>query len=155
MSEAQPEHERPAGMAANLVVALVVVGVGACGAVGSWSLGLGSAAEPAAGTWPFLVSLAISVLGVVLALLARRTRDAERMSSASWAVLAAIASMVGFAAVITAIGFEIPAALLAFVWLRFLGRESWRMSVLGSLGIVVGFYVVFVGLLDVPIPHLF
>ncbi|MER6987944.1 tripartite tricarboxylate transporter TctB family protein [Saccharopolyspora hirsuta] len=153
MSGAQ--RERPAGTTANLVVALVVVGVGVCGAVGSWSLGLGSAAEPAAGTWPFLVSLAIAVLGVALGLQARRSRDAERMSAASWPVLAAVASMVCFAALITTIGFEIPAALLAFAWLRFLGRESWRASVLGGLAIVVGFYAVFVGLLDVPIPHLF
>ncbi|MDA3647443.1 tripartite tricarboxylate transporter TctB family protein [Saccharopolyspora indica] len=153
MSGAEPE--RPAGFAANVVVALVVVAVGICGAVGSWSLGLGSAAEPAAGTWPFLVSVVIAVLGVVLGLLARRTSDAERMSSANWAVLAGIASMAGFAAAITAIGFEIPAALLAFGWLRFLGRESWRVSVLGGLGVVVAFYAVFVGLLKVPVPHLF
>lgn len=154
MSEAQPEQERPAGLAANLVVALVVIGVGVCGAVGSWSLGLGSAAEPAAGTWPFLISVVIAVLGVVLGLLARSTSDAEGMSSASWTVLAGVASMAGFAAVITVIGFEIPAALLAFVWLRFLGRESWRLSALCSIGIVVAFYVVFVGLLNVPVPHL-
>ncbi|MER7081026.1 Tripartite tricarboxylate transporter TctB family protein [Saccharopolyspora kobensis] len=155
MSDAGPEPGRPAGMAANAVVALVVVGVGICGAVGSWSLGLGSAAEPAAGTWPFLVSAAIAVLGVVLGLLVRRTDDAERMSSASWAVLAGVAAMAGFAAAITVIGFEIPAALLAFAWLRFLGRESWSTSVFGGLGIVVAFYVVFVGLLKVPVPHLF
>ncbi|RKT86902.1 putative tricarboxylic transport membrane protein [Saccharopolyspora antimicrobica] len=155
MSDAEPEHRRPAGMAANVVVALAVVVVGICGAVGSWSLGLGSAAEPAAGTWPFLVSVVLAVLGVVLGLLARRTNDAERMSPASWTVLAGIATMAGFAAAITVIGFEIPAALLAFAWLRFLGRESWSMSVFGGLGIVVAFYVVFVGLLKVPVPHLF
>ena len=53
------------------------------------------------------------------------------------------------------IGFEIPAALLCFVWLRFLGRESWRMSVITSLAVVAGFYLVFVAALAVPIPHLF
>jgi putative tricarboxylic transport membrane protein len=63
--------------------------------------------------------------------------------------------MVGFVAVIEVVGFEIPAALLCFVWLRFLGRESWRMSILTSLGVVAGFYLVFVAALAVPIPHLF
>jgi putative tricarboxylic transport membrane protein len=56
---------------------------------------------------------------------------------------------------IEVIGFEIPAAVLCFVWLRFLGRESWRMSIITSLAVVVGFYLVFVAALAVPIPHLF
>jgi putative tricarboxylic transport membrane protein len=58
-------------------------------------------------------------------------------------------------AVIATIGFEIPAALLAFVWLRFLGRERWHTSVIISIAIVVALYVLFVGALDVTIPHLF
>ena len=53
------------------------------------------------------------------------------------------------------VGFEIPAVLLCFVWLRFLGREGWRMSVITSFAVVAGFYLVFVAALSVPIPHLF
>jgi hypothetical protein len=45
--------------------------------------------------------------------------------------------------------------LLCFLWLRFLGRESWRLSILTSIGTVAGFYLVFVAALAVPIPHLF
>jgi hypothetical protein len=63
--------------------------------------------------------------------------------------------MAGFVAVIGTIGFEIPAAVLAFVWLRFLWHESWRMSVVTSLLVVVAFYLLFVVALDVTIPHLF
>ena len=63
--------------------------------------------------------------------------------------------MVAFVAVIDTIGFEIPSLLLAFVWLRFLGRESWRSSIVTSLCVVVAFYLVFVAALSVPIPHLF
>ncbi|WP_406691345.1 tripartite tricarboxylate transporter TctB family protein [Saccharopolyspora sp. ID03-671] len=149
------EHPAPAGAVSNLVVALVVVALGVSGLVGSLALGLGTAAAPAAGTWPFLISVAITALGVVLAVLARRTTDAERFSSAAWRVAAAIATMIGFVAVISVIGFEIPSALLAFVWLRFLGGESWRVSALGGVGIVVAFYAIFVGALNVPVPHMF
>jgi hypothetical protein len=63
--------------------------------------------------------------------------------------------MIAFVAVVGVIGFEIPATLLMFVWLRFLGRESWRLSIITSLATVVAFYIVFVGLLAVPIPHMF
>ena len=63
--------------------------------------------------------------------------------------------MAVYVAVIATIGFEIPTALLAFVWLRFLGRESWRVSIIGALAIAVAFYALFVGALSVTIPHLF
>ncbi|MFD3687908.1 tripartite tricarboxylate transporter TctB family protein [Nocardiopsis sp. NPDC058631] len=145
----------PAGPVTNLVVALVVVALGAAGLLGSWSLGLGGASSPSAGMWPFLVSAAITCLGAALLLQARRTGDAERFTSSSWLVLGGLATMAAFASLIGVIGFEIPSALLAFVWLRFIGRESWLLSTLTSLGIVVAFYLLFVAVLAVPIPHLF
>ncbi|OLF09940.1 tripartite tricarboxylate transporter TctB family protein [Actinophytocola xanthii] len=149
------EHRPPAGPLANALTAGAVVVLGVAAVLGSWSLGVGSASTPGPGTWPLLVSLALVVLGVALLAGARRASDAERFSRSSWLVLAGIATMVGFVAVIEVVGFEIPAALLCFVWLRFLGRESWRTSVLTSLGVVVAFYAVFVAALAVPIPHLF
>ena len=63
--------------------------------------------------------------------------------------------LVAFVVLIPVIGFEIPAALLAFVWLRFLGQESWRSSIVTTLAVVVAFYLIFVAALAVPIPHLF
>jgi hypothetical protein len=86
---------------------------------------------------------------------ARYTHDAERFTRASLLVLAGLATMVVFVVLLPVIGFEIPAALLCFVWLRFLGREGWRLSLLLSLGLVAAFYAIFVGALSVPIPHLF
>jgi hypothetical protein len=152
------EHEyRPpaAGALSNVVTAAVVVVLGAAALLGSWSLGVGTAREPGPGTWPLLVSIVLVVLGVVLLLNFRRVSDAEKFSHGSWLVLAGIATMVVFVGLIDVIGFEIPSALLCFAWLRYLGREGWRMSIITSLGVVVGFYLVFVAALAVPIPHLF
>ena len=39
--------------------------------------------------------------------------------------------------------------------LKVLGREGWRTSVITSVAIVVAFYLLFVALLSVPIPHMF
>jgi hypothetical protein len=153
--EEDEEPPKPLGPWANTAVALTVIALGAAGIAGSWALGPGTPADPGSGTWPLLVSAAIAALGVVLLGLARRTADTEVFSASSWKVLAGVATMVGFVAVVGVIGFEIPSALLAFVWLRFLGGESWRLSAIASVLIVVAFYVVFVGLLAVPIPHLF
>jgi hypothetical protein len=154
--EHDAEHRPPsAGPLTNVLVAVVVVALGAAALVGSLSLGAGSAGKPGSGTWPLLISLALIVLGLALLPAARRTADAERFTQASWLVLVGIATMVVFVALISVIGFEIPAALLAFVWLRFLGHESWRSSIVTSLGVVVAFYLIFVAALSVPIPHLF
>lgn len=154
--EHDAEHRPPpAGPVTNVVVALVVVALGAAALVGSLSLGAGSAGNPGSGTWPLIISLVTVVLGLALLLTARRASDAERFTSASWLVLMGVITMVVFVALISIIGFEIPAALLAFVWLRFLGHESWRSSIITSLGVVVAFYLIFVAALSVPIPHLF
>ena len=155
--EAEEHEGRPpaAGLLGNLVVAAAVVALGVAAVAGSLALDVGSAGSPAAGTWPLLVSVVVLVLGLALVATARRTTDAERFSRTSWLVLAGLATMVVFVAVISVIGFEIPAALLAFVWLRFLGRESWRTSIVASLAMVVAFYLIFVAALSVPIPHLF
>ena len=156
----QLEHEAehrppPAGAVANAVIALLVVALGVACVAASWALGVGTASAPGSGTWPALVSIVLVALGVALLLLARRTHDAERFTGASWLVLAGLATMIGFLALIPVIGFEIPSALLMFVWLRFLGGESWRMSALLSPAVVAAFYLIFVVALSVPIPHLF
>ena len=154
--EHDAEHRPPpAGPLTNVAVAVVVVALGAAALVGSLSLGAGSAGKPGSGTWPMLISLTLIVLGLALLPVARRTSDAERFTRPSWLVLVGLVTMVVFVALISVIGFEIPAALLAFVWLRFLGQESWRSSIITSLAVVVAFYLIFVAALSVPIPHLF
>jgi putative tricarboxylic transport membrane protein len=156
VEEAEHEFRPPvAGRLTDLVVGIAVVGLGVAALLGSLALGVGSARAPGTGTWPLLVSVVLVVLGIGLLVLAGRTRDAERFTRASLLVLAGLATMLALVAVIGVIGFEIPATLLMFVWLRFLGGESWRSSVVTSLATVVAFYVVFVGLLAVPIPHMF
>ena len=154
--EQEAEHRPPpAGPVTNVVIALVVIALGVASLLGSWTLGIGAASQPGPGTWPLVVSVVLVALGVALFLLARRTHDAERFTRASWLVLVGLATMVGFVAVIPVIGFEIPSALLMFVWLRFLGGESWRLSAVLSPAVVAVFYLIFVVALSVPIPHMF
>jgi hypothetical protein len=153
---ADAEDRAPAaGTTTNILVSLVILALGIATLAGSLSLGIGTARKPGPGTWPFLVSVVLVVLGIALALLSGRIRDAERFSSSSLLVLAGLATTVVFVGVVEVIGFEIPAALLAFVWLRFIGHETWRSSVVVSLATVVTFYVLFVAVLQVPVPHLF
>jgi putative tricarboxylic transport membrane protein len=151
------ETDRPpaAGPVTNLVIAATVVVLGGLAFAESLRLGVGRAAAPGPGTWPALVSGVLLILGIVLAARFRRTDDAERFGRTGLPVLAAVATMAVFVAVVGVIGFEVPTAVLAFVWLRFLGREGWRASIAISLGATLAFYLLFVAALDVSIPHLF
>jgi putative tricarboxylic transport membrane protein len=149
-------HEAPAaGPVANLVTAGCLVALGVAALAASFGLGVGSAAAPGSGTWPMLVSLTLSVLAVVLAAFARRTRDAERFGRPCLIVAAVVAGMAVFTALLGTVGFEIPSFVLLLAWMRFLGRESWRLSLIVSAAIVAAFYALFVGALNVSLPHLF
>ena len=151
------EQDRPphAGPVNNVVAAAVVLALGVAGVLGSLALGVGTASAPGPGTWPLLASIGLVVLAVVLAVMARSTTDAERFTRSTWQVLFGLVTMVVFVSVIGFVGFEIPAALLTFAWLWFLGKESWRLSVAVSVGVVVAFYLIFVVALSVRIPHMF
>lgn len=157
MSEGPEEPDRPAaaGPMTDVVTAVAVVVLGGATLAGSLSLGVGTPSAPGPGTWPALVGAALIVLGGIMIARARHFGDAERFTRSSLLVLNAVASMAAYVAVIGTIGFEIPTAVLAFVWLRFLGRETWRTSTVLSLAVTGAFYLLFVAALDVTIPHLF
>ncbi|MGW4798497.1 tripartite tricarboxylate transporter TctB family protein [Nonomuraea sp. NPDC004297] len=151
MEEARPPHGGPISQVA---AALVALAVGVFGAVGSYALGLGRLTQPGPGLWPFAISVVIVVLSVVLLLTGRHLRDTERFSRSSLQTAAGVVSLVGLAVLLPVIGFEIPSLLLMFVWLRLLGKESWRSSIVISFGAVAAFYVLFVLLLQIPLPRL-
>ena len=151
------EAHRPpaAGPMSNLITAVVIVVLGGAALIGSVGLDVGTPSAPAPGTWPAIVSATLVVLGIVLGVRARQTADAEKFTRSALLVLSAFVSMAVYVAVIGIAGFEIPTAVLAFVWLRFLGRETWRLSIVMSLAATAAFYALFVAALDVTIPHLF
>jgi putative tricarboxylic transport membrane protein len=151
LAEDRPPH---AGPWSQLGAAVVTGLVGVAGVVGSLGLGLGRLTGPGPGLWPFVVSVAITTLSVVLALTGRHGTDTERFSRASVMTAVAVLTLVLLGVALPLIGFEIPSLLLTFVWLRFLGKESWRSSIVISVGTVFAFYVLFVLLLQIPLPRL-
>ncbi|TDD19785.1 tripartite tricarboxylate transporter TctB family protein [Nonomuraea diastatica] len=151
LDESRPPH---AGPLSQMAAALAGLGAGIFGAAGSYALGLGSLTQPGPGLWPFAISVVIVVLSATLVAAGRRLEDAERFSKASLLTLVALVTLVLLAALLPVIGFEIPSLLLMFVWLRWLGKESWLSSIVISVCTVAAFYVLFVLLLQVPLPRL-
>ncbi|WP_336203983.1 tripartite tricarboxylate transporter TctB family protein [Nonomuraea sp. LPB2021202275-12-8] len=151
LEEGRPPH---AGPISQITAALVALAVGVFGAIGSYALGLGRLTQPGPGLWPFAISVVIIVLSAVLVVTGRGLEDAERFSKASLLTTVGVVTLVLLAALLPVIGFEIPSLLLVFVWLRWLGKESWRSSIVISVATVAAFYVLFVVLLQIPLPRL-
>lgn len=151
----EAEGPPPAGHIANLASSLVALVIGVGAVVLSLGMGLGTASHPKPGTWPFIVGLVITVLAAAQLLLGRRGGlDGEKFSKLSWLAAFGMATLVGLVALMPVIGFEIPSLLLSFVWMKFLGGESWRGASVYSLLVVIAFYAIFILGLGTSIPHL-
>ena len=153
----QWEAEAPpaAGPIANLASSAVATVLGVVGIVLSVKLGLGTPEQPQPGLWPFIMSLIVTVLGLSQMVIGRHGGEGEKFSRLSWLVLFGVATLAGLVALMPVIGFEIPSLLLCFVWMKFLGGETWRSAALYSALVVAAFYGIFILGLGTTIPHLF
>jgi hypothetical protein len=150
--EERPAAGGPAYQVAGAGVALLI-GIG--GAVLAYGYGLGSLREPGPGLWPFIVSVVISMLSVALLVVGRRLTDSERFTRSSLQPVVGTVTFVVLALLMPLIGFEIPSVALCIVWLRFLGGETWRSTIVTSLVTTAVFYMLFLYGLRIPLPHLF
>lgn len=150
----EEERPPPGGPAYQLLGALLAIVLGVTGAVLSYGYGLGSLSTPGPGLWPFAVSVGITILGAGLLLVGRDLQDSERFTRASMLPVIGVITFVLLAWLMPLIGFEIPSVALCIVWLRWLGGESWRMSIAVSVGTVAAFYLLFLYGLRIPLPHL-
>jgi putative tricarboxylic transport membrane protein len=150
------EEDRPpsGGPVYQVVGSLVGVAVGVGGAVLAHGYGLGSLREPGPGLWPFVVSVLITGLSMVLLVVGRGLTDAEAFTRSSVLPVVGIVTFVAFGLLMPLTGFEIPALALAVIWLRFLGGESWRNTAIIGVVTVAVFYLLFLYGLRIPLPHL-
>ncbi|WP_142045431.1 tripartite tricarboxylate transporter TctB family protein [Arthrobacter sp. SLBN-100] len=154
---AQWEEEKPpaAGALANAASSLVVIGVGIGAVVLSIAMGLGTPEKPQPGLWPFIISGVMVALGLFQLIAGRHNRDAEKFTRMSAAPLTGLVTLAAMVALMPLIGFELPALVLCIIWMRFLGGETWRSTLVVSAGVVIAFYGIFVLALNTSIPHLF
>lgn len=148
--------ERPpaGGPAYQVVAAVVVLAIGLGAAVLAYGYGLGPLRRPGPGLWPFAVAIVIAGLAVVLLAIGRTLDDAEKFTRASFLALAGGATFIGLGLLLPTLGFEIPALALCIVWLRFLGGETWRSTIVIALCTTAAFYLLFLYALRISLPHL-
>jgi putative tricarboxylic transport membrane protein len=150
------EDERPpaGGPGYQTAGALVGIAVGVGGAVLAYGYGLGSLREPGPGMWPFIVSVVIATLSVLLLVVGRGLTDSEAFTRSSALPVSGVVTFVAFGLLMPLTGFEIPALALCVIWLRFLGGESWRYTIVISVLTTTTFYLLFLYGLRIPLPHL-
>ncbi|MCO4238481.1 tripartite tricarboxylate transporter TctB family protein [Pseudarthrobacter sp. MDT3-28] len=154
---AQWEDEKPpaAGALANAASSLVVLGVGIGAAVLAIMMGVGTPDKPQPGLWPFIISCVMVALGLFQLVAGRHNRDAEKFTRMSSAPLTGLVTLAAMVALMPLMGFELPALALCVIWMRFLGGETWRSTLVVSASVVIAFYGIFVLALNTSIPHLF
>ncbi|MFI5506426.1 tripartite tricarboxylate transporter TctB family protein [Mycobacterium sp. NPDC051804] len=150
------EEERPpsGGPLYQIAGAVVGIAIGIGGAVLSAGYGLGSLREPGPGLWPFVVSVLIAAMSAVLVVVGRSLTDAEAFTRSSVLPIVGVITFIAFGVLMPVTGFEIPALALCVIWLKFLGGESWRNTVVISVVTVATFYFLFLYGLRIPLPHL-
>ena len=116
--------------------------------------GGGPLREPGPGLWPFIVSVVIATLSLVLLVTGRGLDDSEAFTRSSALPLTGVITFIAFGLLMPLIGFEIPALVLCVIWLRFLGGETWRNTIVISVLTTATFYLLFLYGLRIPIPHL-
>lgn len=110
----------------------------------SWRLGIGSFFRPGAGFFPFYSSLLLGVLSLTVALLTFRgeVKTGEPWTDVGNTVKVSLA-VLGFALLLTPLGFVATTFLFIFFLLRAIERLGWLFSAAAALLISAAFYVVF------------
>ena len=110
----------------------------------SWRLGVGSFFRPGAGFFPFSSSLLLGLLSLILGFLAFRGKveKAESWTDVGNTVTVSLA-LLGFALLLTWLGFVITTFLFILFLLRAVERRAWLLSASAALFISAAFYVVF------------
>ena len=128
--------------------------VGTAVLVMSVQMGVGGPRDPGAGLWPMVTSLAIIICAIILLVTERDESDYEKYTRGAAKNLLGVLSLVLFVILLQNAGVEIATLLLSAFWLKYLGGESWRTTVVLSLAITAVAYLLFITLLGAPIPRL-
>jgi putative tricarboxylic transport membrane protein len=154
--EQEPMLDKPSagGPALALTAGAATVLLGLVALWFSRDLGVGTMTNPGPGLWPSFVAILLLGAGAGILVSARTATDTEAFTRGAGAVAIGAASLGLYTYLFEVVGFEIPTVLLLTLWLRFLGRESWRATVTISLLATSATYVLFITGLGVPLPHL-
>ena len=142
-----------AGRAVRVAGALAPLALGLFGLVNALRFGVGDPRDPGPGMWPLMVSVALIAGSVLLLVVERDEHDYEKYTHGAVLNLYGVLSLVAYVLVFKNLGFEIATAGVSAFWLKVLGGESWRTTIIVSLAVTAAAYLLFVTFLASPIPR--
>jgi putative tricarboxylic transport membrane protein len=143
----------------DLGSALFLLVFGLVAAVEARRLALGTPGRPGPGFFPFYLGTALCLVALALVLRAAwgggekaGARPEAGEGPQRWKVVATLAALFAYAFVLEVLGFVAATALLIFFLFRVIERQSWAISVGGSI-LTAGFaYILFKAWLGVQLP---
>jgi putative tricarboxylic transport membrane protein len=141
--------------AADLVTALALIVVGGIVIADALRLGIGWGLEgPQSGFFPFWLAVALVATAGVIALQAlRRHTTAPFVTAARLRpVVAVLAPATAMVIVMAGLGLYVASGLYLAVYMRWVGRHGWAISVALGLGVPVLTFVIFERWFLVPMP---
>ena len=127
--------------------------VGVAAAIGAIQLNLGSPTEPQPGFFPFVGSVILVFLSIILILQGWKRDDTEPVVFGEVRRLVLfLAVMAAFVAFLDRGGYVICTFIASGLILRILNIKSWRVLILTSLCLSIGTYILFDKLLGVDLP---
>jgi putative tricarboxylic transport membrane protein len=137
----------------NRLAVAVTLLVGVAATVKASDLGIGSIKEPGAGLWPAITAVAMALSSLALFIRPQPSGDEELFTREARLVVVGAVSLVAYAMVFERLGFELPTVALIVLWLKGIGRESWRSTVTIALAGTAAVYLLFIVALGVSLPH--
>lgn len=116
------------------------------------SFPVGSLREPGPALWPVIVGIFVAVMSLNLWLTERDDTEYEQFTNRSKLVALGAAATAIFIVIYTYVGFIEGGFLLMLFWCRFLGKETWRLSLIVAAAASLLGYLIFGELLGVPLP---
>jgi hypothetical protein len=161
--ETSMRHEDEAGdsfasnRSVNIVVALVLIAVGGLVIVDSLRLGIGWAPDgPRPGYFPFYTGLLIvlsSLCTIILTLMGRMGSNEPFVRREQFHnVMKVFVPMAIYVGLIGLIGIYVASALYIAVFMHWLGRFRWHLTILVSLAVPFALFVIFELWFLLPLP---
>jgi hypothetical protein len=135
-----------------------IVGMGALAggvllAFFSWQLDLGNFRIPGPGAWPFLLAIAMALLGGWLVFRPLTTTKVDLKGVPRWGRLAiALGTLFGYVLILESLGYLVATTLLMFAQLHWVENRHWATSLFIAVMVAVISFLVFGFWLKVLLP---
>jgi hypothetical protein len=159
--EAPEEKSAASVKAVDAVVAVVIFLFGAGVIWDSWRLGAKWGSDgPEAGYFPFYIGLILAVVSVInFAVALRQKSDESFVSVASLKMILSVmiptiiyVALIGGVGPLPALGIYVASAIFIALFMKWLGKYAWPMTVGVSVSVPVVFFLLFEVWFKVPLP---